>query len=130
MLNTVTLMGRLTREPELRYTGKEIAVTNFSLAVGRDNRNQDGGYDTDFFECVCWRRTAEFASKFFHKGSMAVVVGRLQNREWTDKDGNKRHITEVRVDNLYFGETKKKEVEVNTGFAGLDDDLDLGGVPF
>ena len=91
MLNHITIMGRLTRDPELRRTGSGIAVTSFSLAVDRDFGGRDGGErETDFIDCVAWRHTGEFVSKYFTKGRMAVVSGRLQIRNWTDKDGNKR----------------------------------------
>lgn len=107
MLNHITLMGRMTRDPELRYTPQNTAVTSFSLAVERDY--QPGGTEkqTDFIDCVAWRKTAEFVSKYFQKGSMAVVSGRLQIRDWTDREGGKRKSAEVAVDNIYFGESAK-----------------------
>ena len=108
MLNHITIMGRLTREPELRRTGSGIAVASFTLAVDRDYTPKDGGErETDFIDCVAWRQTGEFVSKYFTKGSMAVVSGRLQIRGWTDKDGNKRRSAEVVADNVYFGESKR-----------------------
>ena len=108
MLNHITIMGRLTREPELRRTGSGIAVASFTLAVVRDYSPKDGGErETDFIDCVAWRQTGEFGSKYFTKGSMAVVSGRLQIRGWTDKDGNKRRSAEVVADNVYFGESKR-----------------------
>ena len=108
MLNHITIMGRLTRDPELRRTGSGIAVASFTLAVDRDYSGKDGGEkETDFIECVAWRQTGEFAAKYFTKGRMAVVSGRLQIRPWTDKDGNKRRSAEVVVDNMYFGDSKK-----------------------
>ena len=108
MLNHITIMGRLTREPELRRTGSGIAVASFTLAVDRDFSPKDGGErETDFIDCVAWRQTGEFVSKYFTKGSMAVVSGRLQIRGWTDKDGNKRRSAEVVADNVYFGESKR-----------------------
>lgn len=103
-------MGRLTRDPDLRRTGSGIAVASFSLAVDRDYSTRDGGErETDFIDCVAWRQTGEFVSKYFTKGRMAVVSGRLQIRSWTDKDGNKRRTAEVVADNVYFGDSKREE---------------------
>ena len=107
MLNHVVLMGRLTREPELKQTGSGINVARFSLAVERDYKTQGGEKQTDFIDCVAWRNTAEFVSKYFTKGRMAVVSGSLQIRDWTDKDGNKRRSAEVQADNVYFGDSKR-----------------------
>ena len=108
MLNHITLMGRLTRDPELRYTSSGTAVASFALAVERDFVSRDGGErQTDFIDCVAWRQTGEFVSKYFAKGNMAAVSGRLQIRDWNDKDGNKRRSAEVVVDNVYFCESKK-----------------------
>ena len=108
MLNHITIMGRLTRDPELRRTGSGIAVASFTVAVDRDFGGRDGGEkETDFIDCVAWRHTGEFVSKYFTKGSMIVVSGRLQIRGWTDKDGNKRRTAEVVADNCYFGESKR-----------------------
>lgn len=107
MLNKIFIMGRLTRDPELRRTQNGTAVTSFALAVDRDFKNADGTKDTDFIDVVAWRNTAEFASKYFAKGRMAVVEGRLQMRDWTDKDGNKRRSAEVLADNIYFGDAKR-----------------------
>ncbi|MGE4353701.1 MAG: single-stranded DNA-binding protein [Oscillospiraceae bacterium] len=108
MLNHITLMGRLTRDPELRYTQSGIPVASFSLAVDRDFGSRDGGEkQTDFIDIVAWRQTAEFVSKYFSKGRMAVVSGRLQIRDWQDRDGNKRRSAEVVADNIYFGESKR-----------------------
>ena len=108
MLNHIVIMGRLTRDPELRRTGTGIAVASFSVAVDRDFGGRDGGErETDFIDCVAWRTTGEFVSKYFTKGSMIVVSGRLQIRGWTDKDGNKRRTAEVVADNVYFGESKR-----------------------
>lgn len=109
MLNEVILMGRLTRDPELRRTGSGTAVTSFSLAVDRDFKGQDGERETDFIDIVAWRSTAEFVSKYFTKGRMAVVKGRLQVRDWTDKDGAKRRSTEVLAESVYFGDSKRSE---------------------
>ncbi len=108
MLNHIVIMGRLTRDPELRRTGTGIAVASFSVAVDRDFGGRDGGEkETDFIDCVAWRQTGEFVSKYFTKGSMIVVSGRLQIRSWTDKEGNKRRTAEVVADNVYFGESKR-----------------------
>ena len=109
MLNHIVLMGRLTRDPELRRTGSGIPVTTFTLAVDRDfGGNRDTGEkETDFIDIVTWRNTAEFVSKYFAKGRMAVVSGRLQIRNWNDKDGNKRRSAEVVADNVYFGDSKR-----------------------
>ena len=105
MLNCITIMGRLTRDPELRRTGNGITVASFTVAVDRDFA-QDGKKETDFIDCVAWRQTGEFVSKYFKKGNMIVVKGRLQIRNWNDKDGNKRKTAEVVADNCYFGSTK------------------------
>lgn len=107
MLNHITIMGRLTRDPEQRRTGNGTAVTGFTLAVDRDFKGQDGQKETDFIEVVAWRQTAEFAAKYLTKGRMAVVSGRLQIRAWTDKDGNKRKNAEVVADNVYFADSGK-----------------------
>ena len=120
MLNHITIMGRLTRDPELRRTGSGVAVASFSLAVDRDFSPKDGGErETDFIDCVAWRQTGEFVSKYFTKGRMAVVSGRLQIRSWTDKDGNKRRTAEVVADNVYFGDSRKEESgnAFNSGFS-------------
>ena len=110
MLNHITLMGRLTRDPELRYTQSQTPVASFTLAVDRDFGSRDGGEkQTDFIDCVAWRQTAEFVSKYFTKGSMAVVSGRLQIRDWTDREGGKRRSAEVVVDNMYFGESRRRD---------------------
>lgn len=109
MLNEVILMGRLTRDPELRRTGNGTAVASFSLAVDRDFKGQDGERETDFIDIVAWRGTAEFVSKYFTKGRMAVVKGRLQVRDWTDKDGAKRRSTEVLAESVYFGDSRRSE---------------------
>ena len=108
MLNHITIMGRLTRDPELRRTGSGIAVASFTVAVDRDFGGRDGGEkETDFIDCVAWRQTGEFVSKYFTKGRMIVVSGRLQIRNWTDKDGNKRRTAEVVADNSDFGDSKR-----------------------
>ena len=107
MLNRIILMGRLTRDPELRRTGSGTPVTSFSLAVDRDFKSQSGEKETDFIDVVAWRSTAEFVSKYFTKGRMAVVEGRLQIRDWTDRDGGKRRSAEVVAENVYFGDSKR-----------------------
>ena len=116
MLNHIVLMGRLTRDPELRQTGSGIAVASFALAVDRDFAPKDGGErEVDFVDCVAWRHTGEFVSKYFQKGSMAVVSGRLQIRDWNDKEGNKRRSAEVVAENVYFGGSKKSGTDNNVG---------------
>ena len=132
MLNHITIMGRMTRDPELRRTGSGVAVTSFTLAVDRDFSNKESGEkETDFIDCVAWRQTGEFVSKYFKKGSMAVVSGKLQIRSWTDKDGNKRRSAEVIADNVYFGDSKKSDSYTGDGdstnapvqdFAPIEDD--------
>ena len=107
MLNKIFLMGRLTRDPELRRTGSGTAVSSFSIAVDRDFKGQGGEKETDFIDIVAWRNTAEFVSKYFTKGRMAVVEGRLQIRDWKDKEGNNRRSAEVVADNVYFGDSKR-----------------------
>ena len=108
MLNHIVLMGRLTRDPELRRTASGVPIASFTVAVDRDFGNRDSGEkETDFIDVVAWRQTGEFVSKYFAKGRMAVVSGRLQIRSWTDKDGNKRRSAEVVADNVYFGDSKR-----------------------
>jgi single-strand DNA-binding protein len=125
LLNHLTIMGRMVRNPELRRTGSGIAVTSFTVAVDRDFTSRDSGErETDFIDCVAYRQVGEFVDKYFTKGRMAVVSGRLQIRSWTDKDGNKRRTAEVVADNVYFGDSKREE---NTPapasqFSMLDDD--------
>ena len=113
MLNKVVIMGRFTKAPELRRTGSGTAVTSFSLACDRDFKSQSGEKETDFIEVVAWKNTAEFVSKYFSKGRMAVVEGRLQIRDWTDKDGGKRRSAEVVADNVYFADSKRSESNDN-----------------
>lgn len=133
MLNHITIMGRLTRDPELRRTGSGIAVASFTVAVDRDFGSKDGGEkETDFIDCTAWRGTGEFVSKNFSKGKSIIVSGRLQIRNYTDKDGNKRRAAEVVADNVYFCEGRKTEQGVYTppaqngyqgsasGFAGTE----------
>ena len=108
MLNHITIMGRLTRDPELRTTQAGVSVTSFTVAVDRDFGGRDGSErQTDFIDCVAWRSTGEFVSKYFHKGSMIVVSGRLQSRKWQDRDGNNRTSWEINADNVYFGESRR-----------------------
>jgi single-strand DNA-binding protein len=150
MLNQIVLMGRLTRDPELRRTPSDVSVVRFSLAVERDfsSRENGGERQTDFIDIVAWRNTAEFVSKYFFKGQLAAVSGRLQIRDWTDKEGVKRRSAEVVADNVYFAEGKRTREEGATpyqntgtfkapatpfdsdssGFAALDDDD--GDLPF
>ena len=117
MLNKIFLMGRLTRDPELRRTQTGTAVASFSLAVDRDFKDKDTGERaTDFIDVVAWRQTGEFVSRYFTKGRMAVVEGRLQIRDWTDKDGNKRRTAEVVADQVYFGDSKKDDA--GAGYSG------------
>lgn len=111
MLNHITIMGRLTKDPELRRTDSGIAVTSFTVAVDRDRAPEGQDKETDFIDCVAWRGTAEFVDKYFSKGRMIVVSGRLQLRSWTDKDGNKRRSAEIVADNVYFGDSKKEDTQ-------------------
>jgi single-strand DNA-binding protein len=121
-------MGRLTRDPELRHTQTGTAVSSFSLAVDRGFAAKDGGdRQTDFIDIVAWRNTAEFVSKYFVKGQMAAVVGRLQLRDWTDKDGNKRRSAEVIAENVYFTDSKKsREGDTNINFSQQKGDVPGG----
>lgn len=109
MLNHIVIMGRLTRDPEYRATPSGLSVANFSVAVDRDFPGASGEKETDFIDCVAWRKTAEFVTKYMLKGAMVVVSGRLQIRSWTDKDGNRRRTAEVVADNVYFGESKRSD---------------------
>ena len=130
MLNTCIIMGRLTREPELRRTGSGVAVASFTLAVDRDfGKSENGERETDFIDCVAWRQAGEFVAKYFTKGSMAVVAGRLQIRSWTDKDGNKRRSAEVVADSVYFGESKKATEENRPNRAPQQAPAQDGGFP-
>lgn len=143
MLNHITIMGRLTRDPELRYTQSQTPVASFTLAVDRDFASRDSGErQTDFIDVVAWRQTGEFVSRYFTKGSMAVVSGRLQIRDWTDRDGNKRRSAEVVADNVYFGESKRRDDtayveqtphdsgDAYSGLAAAYEDVTDGGLPF
>ena len=116
MLNHIVLMGRLVRDPELRRTQSGVAVTSFRIAVDRDFGTREGGEkQTDFIDIVAWRNTAEFAAKYFTKGRMAVVSGRLQMRDWTDRDNNKRTSAEVVADNIYFGDSRREGGDASYG---------------
>lgn len=141
MLNHITIMGRLTRDPEMRTTQSGVAVASFTLAVDRDFGGRDGGEkQTDFIDCTAWRHTAEFVSKYFSKGRMAVVSGRLQIDNYTDNDGNKRKAAKVIADNIYFGDSKKDGATggqsdeaasftpAPSGFVQVD--VDSGELPF
>ena len=126
MLNRIILMGRLTRDPELRHTQTGTAVASFTLAVDRDFKNkQSGEKETDFIDVVAWRQTGEFVSRYFAKGRMAVVEGRLQIRDWTDKEGNKRRAAEVVADNVYFGDSKR-DGEAGGSFGGYSAPVSYG----
>ena len=128
MLNHIVIMGRLTADPELKRTPNNVAVTTFTLAVERDFKTQDGSKETDFFSIVAWRNLAEVVSKYFSKGRMAAVEGRLQTRKYQDKDGNNRTVTEILADNVYFGDSKNSTSNEPV-FAEMDED-DSDGLPF
>lgn len=131
MLNKVIVMGRLVRDPELRRTNSGTVVASFTIACDRDFKSDGGEREADFIECVAWRNTAEFVSKYFAKGRMAVVSGRLQTRNWTSKEGNKRKATEIVAESVYFGDSKREELQSyaapQESFAELPDD---GEIPF
>ena len=130
MLNSVIIMGRLTRDPEMRHTQNGTAVASLTLACDRDFKPKNGEKETDFIDVVVWGKTAEFAANYFTKGRMAIVEGRLQARNWQDKDGNKRKSTEVVADRMYFGDSKqdgKKQTAPADDFAEIEDD---GDIPF
>ena len=127
MLNRIVIMGRLTRDPELRRTQSGIAVTSFRIACNRDFKSQNGETGTDWIDVVAWRQTAEFVSKYFAKGRMAIVEGRLQSREWTDKDGNKRTAVEVVADNVYFGESKRDGADRGDNYGAPSYNAPSGG---
>ena len=142
MLNNIVIMGRLTRDPELRRTSSGVAVASFTLACERDFAPQGETRETDFIDIVAWRYTAEFVEKYFSKGQMAVVSGRLQIRNWEDKDGNKRRSAEILADHVYFADSKRSESNDNqkenfNALSGrLSDDFvpalndDTSGLPF
>jgi len=127
MLNKVIIMGRLARDPELRRTQSGVSVTSFRIACDRDFKSQGGESQTDWIDIVAWRNTAEFVSKYFTKGRMAIVEGRLQTRDWTDKDGNKRVATEVVADNVYFGDSNKSTGAAPGGYAAPAYGAPVGG---
>lgn len=137
MLNKIFVMGRLTADPELRRTQSGTPVASFTVAVDRDFKSQNGDKETDFIPVVAWRQTGEFVGRYFTKGRMAVVEGRLQNRNWTDRDGNKRTTSEIVADQVYFGDSKKDEMKATAdernamyaGFAELSEE-ESGGLPF
>lgn len=133
MLNHISLMGRLTRDPELRYTQSQTPVASFTLACDRDFRDKDGERPTDFIPVTAWRQTAEFVDRYFRKGDMMAVSGRLQMREWTDKDGNRRTVAEVLAESVYFGGAKREDTgpagrPVDAGFHDIGDED--GNLPF
>ena len=132
MLNKIVIMGRLTKDVELRRTNSGDAVASFTLAVDRDFKSGNGERETDFINCVAWKGTGEFVSKYFSKGRMAVVSGRLQMRNWTDKDGNKRTTAEVVADNVYFGDSKKEDSGnfESTSSSAIDDPFADDDFPF
>ena len=130
MLNSVIIMGRLTRDPEMRHTQNGTAVASLTLACDRDFKPKNGEKETDFIDVVVWGKTAEFAANYFTKGRMVIVEGRLQVRGWQDKDGNKRKSTEVVADRMYFGDSKqegKKQTAPSDDFEEIEDD---GDIPF
>lgn len=131
MLNKIIVMGRMVRNPELRRTNSGTAVASFTIACDRDFKSDGGEREVDFIKCVAWRNTAEFVSKYFAKGRIAVVSGRLQTRNWTDKEGNKREATEIVAESVYFGDSKREELQSyaapQESFAELPDD---GELPF
>ena len=141
MLNKAVLMGRLTRDPEMRYTQSNTPVTSFTLAIDRDRKGPNGERQTDFIDCVAWGKQAEFVKSWFAKGMMAIVVGRIQSRNWEDRNGNKRTSVEINANEVLFGESKKAKSapkpEPDTPLFDLpvsDDDFteldDMSGVPF
>lgn len=134
MLNKIVIMGRLTRDPELRRTAGGTAVTSVSLAVDRDYKNQEGEKETDFIDVVAWRATAEYLAKYYTKGRMAVVEGRLQIRDWTADDGSKRRSAEVVAENVYFGDSNRSADNGRSnqagGFVELDESAELPPLPF
>ena len=138
MLNKIILMGRLTRDPELRHTQQGDAVASFTLAVDRDAKGQNGERAVDFIDCVAWKGTGEMVAKYFAKGRMAVVTGRLYLEDWTDREGVKRRSAKVKVDQVYFGDSKKENQAAPanmapagagygapSGFTEVEDDGDL-----
>lgn len=127
MLNRITIMGRMVKDAELRQTSNGVSVTSFTIACDRDFKG--GDTSVDFVDVTAWRSAAEFVCKYMGKGRMAIVDGRLEFREWTDKDGNKRRNAYVVAENVYFGDTKRQEVQETGGFVPIEDD-DNSGLPF
>ena len=119
MLNKGILMGRLTRDPELRHTQSGTAVCSFTLAIDRDRKDVNGEKQTDFIDCVAWNKQAEFVAQWFSKGMMAIVVGRIQSRKWQDQNGNNRTAIEINCEDVSFGETKKNR-DSNSGRQNSD----------
>jgi len=130
MLNHITVMGRLTKDPELRRTQSGIPVCSFSVACDRDYKNADGERNTDFIDIVAWRQTAEFVNKYFTKGRMAVIDGRLQLRDWNDRDGNKRRSAEILANSINFGDSKPQNQAAPDPAPGYGDMADGGELPF
>ena len=139
MLNHITIMGRLTKDVELRRTTSGVAVANFPVAVDRDFKNDAGERETDYIDVVAWRGSAEFAEKFLSKGRMVAISGRLQIRKYTDKDGVNRRNAEIVADNIYFADSKKDAQNASDApvaqpqmapIIPLGDDDDDGGLPF
>ena len=127
MLNKIILQGRATRDAELRRTASGTAVSSFSLAVDRNFKSQSGEKEADFIDIILWKNTAEFAAKYVKRGRMVIVEGRLQIRDWTDKDGNKRRSAEVVADNVYFGDSKRDEEGGNQSFKPAGHAVDVSG---
>ena len=128
-LSHIVIQGRLTRDPEMRRTGSGISVANFTVAVDRDVKGQDGNRETDFFDCVAWRTTADFLCKYFHKGSQILVSGKMQSRKWTDKNGQNRTSWEVQADNIYFCGSKQDNAQQGGYQAPIYPAQDAGGYP-
>lgn len=132
MLNKAILMGRLTRDPELRHTQSNMAVCSFRLAIDRDRKGANGERQTDFIDCTAWGKTAEFVSQWFRKGSLAIAVGRIQSRQWQDRGGSNRTAIEINCDEVLFGETKKQAEKQKPAYQ--EDVMELpddeGDVPF
>lgn len=130
MLNLQILQGRLTRDPELRRTKSGVPVASFTVACDRDIAANGQERETDFLDCVAWRGTAEFISKYFRKGSMILIYGRTENRRWTDKDGNKRVSNEINVDVAYFGDSVKRGPGASQGDGAINQPgTDNGATP-
>lgn len=129
MFNSITVMGRLVRDPELSIVGSGISMVKFTVACDRDRSEQDGTKKTDFIDCIAWRKTAEFISKYFTKGRLILVSGRLTIDSYTDKEGNKRKKAEVIVDNAYFGDSKKDAESTGVSTGGFQAPADSGYTP-